>query len=92
MAFTLYGLFVNLSKLNKAAAIVMMACLNALCMPAAHVKNAGKKASKFVGNTPRKCVDKMMGPEWVRTRTHATSCITVPYRNVPYCTVHDKFF
>ena len=66
MAFTLYGLFVNISKLNKAAAVMILALLNVLCMPAAHIKKMVKRVSKAIGNTPQRAVDAIMGPEWVR--------------------------
>jgi zinc transporter ZupT len=64
-AFALYGLFFNISKLNKAVATMLVALLNMLCLPAAYIKLAVKRISKAIGDAPHKCVDKMMGPEWV---------------------------
>ena len=64
-AFALYGLFFNISKLNKAVATMIVALVNVMCLPAAHVKVAVKKVSKAVAGIPQKCMDRMMGPEWV---------------------------
>jgi len=64
-AFALYGLFFNISKLNKAVATMVVALVNMLCLPAARFKLAVKKMSKKIAGVPQKCIDKMMGPEWV---------------------------
>eukprot|EP00976_Prorocentrum_cordatum_P111260 1195336-Prorocentrum_minimum.AAC.3 len=66
LAFTIYGLFVNISKLNKAAAMMLLAVINALCVPAAHIKQTLKKISKAIRHIPKQCLDAYMGAEWVR--------------------------
>jgi hypothetical protein len=64
-AFALYGLFFNMSKLNKAVATMVVALVNTLCLPAAHLKLAVNKMAKVIAGVPQKCIDKMMGPKWV---------------------------
>ena len=64
-AFALYGLFFNISKLNKAVATMVVALVNTLCLPAAYFKLAVKKVSKKIAGAPQKGINNMMGPKWV---------------------------
>jgi len=83
-AFALYGLFFNITKLNKAVATLLVALINALCLPAAHFKTAVKTISKVVAGTPRKCINTIMGPEWVAKTAAERECLAftafVPFR------------
>ena len=56
----------NISKLNKAVAVMLVALINMLCLPAARVKVAVKRLKKKLGHLPQKAIDHLCGPEYVR--------------------------